>query len=117
MLLTQEETEQYNKQYREEKIEQSREYHKQYNKKYREEHREANQEYHKEYNKKYYQANKAEIIEKYKQKIECEACKKILSKCSMYRHMKICKGMVPSTHDGMETSYVDKTSAEVVGFF
>jgi hypothetical protein len=43
------------------------------------------------YNKKYYQANKAEIIEKYKQKIECKFCHKPKTKWNMLRHMKTCK--------------------------
>ena len=60
---------------------------KQYQKKYRE----ANQDYHKEKSKTYYQSNKAEIIEKYKQKIECKFCHKLKTKGNMLRHMKTCQ--------------------------
>jgi len=53
--------------------------------------REANQDYHKEKSKTYYQSNKAEIIEKYKQKIECKFCHKLKTKGNMLRHMKTCQ--------------------------
>ena len=43
------------------------------------------------YHKQRYQRNKAEIIEIYKEKIECEYCAKIRSKWNMTRHMKTCK--------------------------
>ena len=82
-----EQLKQYNKQYRED----HKEYYKDYQKKYREEHREEKQDYHKQYNKNYYQENKEEIIEKYKQKIECKFCHKLRTKWNMSRHIKTCK--------------------------
>jgi len=105
MLLDDKELEQYNKEYREERKQDLKKYQKQYreenkeyqkqrreeNKEYYKNYREANQEYHKEYNKNYYQSNKAEIIEKYKQKIECIFCHKLRSKWNMTRHIKTCK--------------------------
>ena len=72
------------------------------------------------YHKKRYQKNKAEIIEKYKEKIECIFCHKLRSKWNMTRHIKTCKGMVPTTHDGMGTSgdkLCEQTPTEVVGVF
>jgi len=98
---TQEELKQYNKKYRQA--------HKQQFKQYKEEHKEELKEYkkqhyqeHKQQFKQYYQDHKQELKEydkKYREKnrkeinkkIECEFCKKILSKCSMYRHHTICK--------------------------
>ena len=98
---TQEDLKNYQKQYREEN--------KDYQKKWREAHKEEieqnkKQYYqeHKENYKKYYQDHKEErkqYEKKYREekkeemneKIECEFCKKTLSKCSMYRHLKICK--------------------------
>ena len=44
-----------------------------------------------DYNKQYYEIHKAEIAEKYKEKIECEYCSKLLSKRNMPSHIKICK--------------------------
>ena len=41
----------------------------------------------KKHDKKYREEHKAEI----NKKIECEFCSKLLSKSSMYRHIKICK--------------------------
>jgi glutamyl-tRNA reductase len=100
-----EELKQYNKEYKEQRKEDLKQYQKQYrqenkdyqkqyreeNKDYYKQYRQANQDYHKEYNKKYYQANKAEIIEKYKQKIECKFCHKPKTKWNMSRHIKTCK--------------------------
>jgi hypothetical protein len=43
------------------------------------------------YHKQRYQRNKAEIIEIYKEKIECKYCAKIRSKWNMTRHYKTCK--------------------------
>ena len=43
------------------------------------------------YHKQRYQANKAEIIEKYKEKIECKYCGRLRSKWNMTRHYKSCK--------------------------
>ena len=43
------------------------------------------------YHKQRYQRNKAEIIEIYKEKIECKYCSKIRSKWNMTRHYKSCK--------------------------
>ena len=43
------------------------------------------------YHKQRYQANKAEIIEIYKEKIECKYCAKLRSKWNMSRHLKICQ--------------------------
>ncbi len=40
----------------------------------------------KEYDKKYYHIN-----EKLNEKIECEYCYKLISKCIMYQHIKTCK--------------------------
>jgi len=99
---THEETKQINKQYKEEHKAEIEQYNKKYNKKYREEHkeelkqnnkkyREEHYEEYKKYNKKYYQIHKAEIAEKYKEKIECEYCSKLLSKWNMSRHHKTCK--------------------------
>ena len=59
----------------------------QYKKQYNQEHKEDI----KEYNKQYQEKNKEQIKEKNKEKIECEYCSKLLSKCSMSRHLKICK--------------------------
>jgi len=71
--------------------------HEEYNqiqKKHYEKHKQKYKQYHedhkaeiKEKRKKYLEEKKEELNEK----IECEFCKKILSKCSMYRHYKICK--------------------------
>ena len=114
---TQEETKQQykklNKQYREEHKEQikqyreeHKEYYKQYDKQYREEHKAEIEQYKKQYNKqyrqehnekikqndkKYREEHKEEIAEKKKEKIECKYCAKLLSKCSMSYHIKICK--------------------------
>ena len=52
---------------------------------------EEHKEYHKEYYKQYYQERKAEIAKKQKEKVECEFCAKLLSKCSMSCHHKTCK--------------------------
>jgi len=43
------------------------------------------------YHKQRYQRNKAEIIEIYKEKIECIFCHKLRSKWNMTRHIKTCK--------------------------
>ena len=67
--------------------EEAKEYHNQIQKKYNQEHK----EYHKEYYKQYYQERKAEIAKKQKEKVECEFCAKLLSKCSMSCHHKTCK--------------------------
>ena len=80
---TQEEHKEYKKLYYQERKEETKQKHKQNQKKYREEHREEL--------KKYYQEHKKEIAEKNKEKAECEYCSKLLSKCSMSRHHKICK--------------------------
>jgi len=81
--LTKEETkdlkQQIDKQYREEHKEELKQNHKLY----REEHKEDK----KQYDKLYREENK----EKLKEKVECEFCSKLLSKCSMSRHIKICK--------------------------
>jgi len=63
-------------------------------KQYREEHKEDIKQYREEHKaeiKQYYLEHKAEIAEKNKAKIECEYCAKLLSKGSMYHHLKICK--------------------------
>ena len=76
--------------------------HKEYYKLYYQEHKEDIIQYNKQYyqerkaeinekNKQYHEKRKAEINEKNKEKIECEFCSKLLSKCSMSRHIKICK--------------------------
>ncbi len=85
--ITIEELKQYHKQYKEDHKEELKLYHKQYSKQYKEEHKEGLKLYNKQYDKLYREERK----EKLKEKIECEACKKILSKCSMYRHIKKCK--------------------------
>jgi len=104
-ILDDKELEQYNKEYREERKQDLKQYQKHYreenkdyqkqlreeNREYYRNYREANKEYHKEYNQKYYQANKAEIIEKYKQKTECKYCAKLKTKWNMSRHIKTCK--------------------------
>jgi len=75
------------KQYNQEHKEDRKEYMKQYNKQYKEEHKEDL----KQYRNQYYQERKAEINEKRKEKVECKYCAKLLSKCSMSYHIKICK--------------------------
>jgi len=115
--ITQEETKQHNKQYREEHKEyykqydkqyreEHKEYYKQYDKQYREEHKAEIEQYKKQHNKqyrqehnekikqndkKYREEHKEEIAEKKKEKVECKYCAKLLSKCSMSYHIKICK--------------------------
>ena len=104
-ILDDKELEQYNKEYKEQRKQDLKQYQKHYreenkdyqkqlreeNREYYRNYREANKEYHKEYNQKYYQANKAEIIEKYKQKTECKYCAKLKTKWNMSRHIKTCK--------------------------
>jgi DNA repair photolyase len=104
-ILDDKELEQYNEEYREQRKEDIKKYQKNYreenkdyqkqrreeNREYYRNYREANKDYHKEYNQKYYQANKAEIIEKYKQKIECKFCKNLKTKWNMSRHIKTCE--------------------------
>lgn len=41
-----------------------------------------------EYNKKYYESNKDRIKEMMTQKIECEVCKKMVSKCNLPKHQR-----------------------------
>jgi len=111
--LTQEERTEEDKKYREEHkaeiIQNSRKYReknkeeiKEKTKQYREDHKEEIRaefkqycEEHraefKQYSKKYREKNKEKIAEKNKEKIECEFCSKLLSKGSMYRHIKTCK--------------------------
>ena len=75
------------KKYCEEYYQEHKEDLKQNQKKYREEHEEEIKKYLKQYREK----NKEKIAEKMKEKIECEFCSKLLQKCSMSRHLKICK--------------------------
>ena len=75
------------KQYREKNKEKIKQYQKKYNEQYYQEKKEKIEQYQKKYNEQY----REKIAEKNKEKIECEFCKKILSKCSMYRHIKTCK--------------------------
>ena len=82
--------EEYDKQYREDHKEKIEQYGKQYYQDHKEEHKEYYQdhkEYYKEYHKQYREENKAEI----NKKIECDFCKKRLSKRNMKRHIKTCK--------------------------
>ncbi len=76
---TQEDLKEYDKKYYQINKKEINEYHEKYY--------QNNKEDLKEYDKKYYQINKKER----NQKIQCEFCKKLLSKCSMYRHHTICK--------------------------
>jgi site-specific DNA-cytosine methylase len=88
--ITKEETKQYDKKYDKQYYQIHKAEIKQNNKLYREEHEEEIKKYreeHKEYHKLYYQEHK----EKMNEKIECEYCSKLLSKCSMSRHIKTCK--------------------------
>jgi len=87
-----EDIKQYNKQYKEEHKAELNEN----SKKYRQEHKEDLKEYHKQY----HEEHKVELNENskkwreeqyYQEKIECDFCSKRLSKCSLYRHLKICK--------------------------
>ena len=48
-------------------------------------------EEHRQNDKQYKEKKKEVIAEKNKAKIECEYCSKLLSKCSMSRHLKRCK--------------------------
>ena len=91
---TQEEIKEKMKEHGKEYREKNKEQRKEYNKQYREEHkeqgkqyREENKEQIKEYVKQYYQEHK----EKLNEKVECEYCSKLLSKCNMCRHHKTCK--------------------------
>ena len=93
-----EELKQNYKKYIEEHKEDYKEYHKLYNEQYRQEHKdilnEKGRKYyqdHKEERKQYEKKYREEKKEEMNEKIECEFCKKTLSKCSMYRHLKICK--------------------------
>jgi len=111
--ITQEETKEYHKKYREEHQEQLKQYIKQYreehqeeikeqdkeyreknkekikqySKQYNKEHQEQIKQYKKQHGKQYYQEHKAEI----NKKVECEYCSKQLTKGNMSRHLKICK--------------------------
>jgi hypothetical protein len=82
-----EELKQYDKQYREDHKEEIKEYNKQYSKQYREENKEDLKKYH----KKYREENKEDLKKKWKEKIECKYCAKLLSKVNMSRHIKRCK--------------------------
>jgi len=101
-----EEIQQYQKEYDKQYREDHKEEIQQYSKQYREEHKEVIAENSKQYReehkeviaekkKQYYQDHKKKIAEKQKEKnkakIECEYCSKLLSKCSMSYHLKICK--------------------------
>jgi hypothetical protein len=106
---TQEDIKEYHKKndkkYREnhkEKIEQYREDHKeeikQNSKQYYQDHKEKLNENHKQYyqdHKEKYKQNGKQYREDHKaemnEKIECDFCNKLLSKNSMYRHIKTCK--------------------------
>ena len=71
-------------------IEEQKKYQKQYLKQWREDH----QEERKQHDKKYRETHKEqinELSEKWKEKIQCDFCSKRLSKCSLYRHLKICQ--------------------------
>jgi len=82
-----EELKQNHKKYCEEHYQERKQYQKIYNKKYREE----NKEELKLYDKKYREKHKEELIEKHKEKVECEYCAKQLQKGNMPRHRKTCK--------------------------
>jgi len=91
---TQEDRKEYDKLYYQERKEEIKENSKQYHQEHKEkinEHKKQYYQEHKENKKQYYQDHKEQIKEKLKEKIECEYCAKLLSKCSMYRHIKICK--------------------------
>ena len=78
-----EKIEQYKKQYYQDHKEEIAEHYKQYY----QDHKEKLKQYQKEKSKQYREDHKEEI----NKKIQCEFCKKLLSKCSMYRHHTICK--------------------------
>ena len=108
-----EELNQQSKQYYQEHKEQRKEHVKQYYQEHKEQRKEQDKQYYqehkteiiektKQYNKEhkaeiaekkkqYYQEHKEVIAEKQKEKAECEYCAKLLSKGSMYHHLKICK--------------------------
>ncbi len=71
------------KEYREDNKDKRLEYNKKYN--------EKNKDKIKEYKKEYHENNKDKINEKHKQKIECEYCKSIVTKCHLKRHQKTLK--------------------------
>ena len=50
-------------------------------------------QYMKQYNKSYYEINKKRIIDNLNQKIECENCKRCVSKTNLLKHKKtqLCK--------------------------
>jgi len=87
---TQEELKEYKKQNDKQYREEHKQYHEQYHKKYREEHKDILNEKGRKYRQEH-QTEIAEIAEKRKEKIECKYCAKLLSKGSMYYHIKICK--------------------------
>jgi len=73
----------YDKQYREENKERKKYNDKQY--------RENNEEYLKQYKKGYYEKNKKQILEKYKEKIQCPICNSISTKGNLKKHQKTMK--------------------------
>ena len=88
---TQEEYKEYNQQYNKKYREENKEELKQNNKKYREEHYEEYKKYQTQYQKQYREKHKKEIAEKFKEKIECEYCSKLITKSNIYYHIKRCK--------------------------
>jgi len=89
--LTQEDLKEYHKEYGKQYKKQYNQDHKEYNKQYSKQYREEHKKQISEYSKQYWEYHKKEITEKKKEKIECEYCSKLLSKGSMYYHIKICK--------------------------
>ena len=94
------------KEYREDNKYRIREHNKEYRennkdvlKKYYEDNKDNKKKYNKEYRennkdkvlskkKKYYEKNKDKINERHRQKVKCDVCDSILSKCSLYNHKK-----------------------------
>ena len=82
------------KQYREENKEEISEKMKQYYQEHKEELKEKNKKFYKEHNetiKQYREKNKDILKEKRNEKVECKYCSKLLSKSNMSAHYKSCK--------------------------